>query len=469
MRSTGICRYSLFALLALAPMTSVLAQNPRHEELKQEAAAAYEAGDFAEVLNLVEEVIAEAPNDGGAWYYRASAKVELGTAAHDAEQLRAGIEDARQAIRLGGAENPEYYFPYLFGMTNLAKIENKANHAEVAIQIVDAQLAERFSLTPDQRSNFLYQRARANQQLGQTEAAIADVDQALQSVSNHFPSLMLKCDLAVQSGNHDLASASYSQLADAYPDNPVVQNNYGLYLFNLGRNEEAFDRFSRAVEADENYFMGYTNRAYVTLMQGDAVQAESDFTRSIELNPNQPVAYRFRGEAHLRQSETEEAVADYRQVAELQPQSPDAHAELGFALLFAGEAAEARTELESALQINPNFQFLNPWLCLAIVEGSSVDEARTALQTVLDKPVEQRQWFDMTTLYLLGEINDGELLAAVNPNDENVTRSQQCEAYFFIGRKLQSEGMTEEATAFFEQALEVGTPRLTAYRGALQQ
>lgn len=469
MRSLGFCRWSLFALLAFAPLSSALAQNARHEQLKLEAADAYQAREFAEVLGLAEEVLAEAPADHGALYYRASAKVEMGTASNDKELLREGIEDARQAIQFGGSENPEYYFPYLFGMTNLARVENRPNHAEVAIGIVDAQLAERLTLTAEQRANFLYQRARANNQLGQTVDAIADLDRALQAVANHFPSLMLKCEFAVQSGNHDLASATYQRAAQAYPENPVVHNNFGLYLHNLGRDDEAVDRFSRAIEADETYFMGYTNRAYVTLMLGDAVGAEADFTRSLELNPDQPVAYRFRGEARLRQSETDTAVADYRQVVVLQPQSPDAHAELGFALLFAGEANEARGEIESALQLNNRLQFLNPWLCLSIIEGSHADEARGALQATLDKPAEQRQWYDMVTLYLLGEINDGELLAAVNPTDETVTHSQQCEAFFFIGRKLQSEGNAEEATAFFEQALEVGTPRLTAYRGALQQ
>jgi Tfp pilus assembly protein PilF len=468
MRPTLI-RWTFPALLLLVLPSSAPAQNQRHEELKAQAADAYAARDFEQALSLAEEVLSEAPDDHRAWYFRASAKVEMGTAFNQTELLREGIEDARESIRLGGDENPEYYFPYLFGMTNLSKLENRANHAEVAIEIVDAELAERPALTADQRANFLYQRARANNQLAQTDAAISDLDRALQTVPNHLPSLLLKCEVAAKTGNHELASASYQQAAEMYPDNPIVQNNFGLYLFEHGNFDEAIDRFSRAVEADETYFMGYTNRAYVTLMQGNAVEAEVDFTRSLELNPQQPVAYRFRGEAHLRQSETAEAVADYRQVAELQPQSSDAHAELGFALLFAGEADEARAELEQALELNNGLQFLNPWLCLAIIEGSSPDDARSALQATLDKPVEQRQWFDMTTLYLLGEINDGELLAAVNPNDEAVTNSQQCEAYFFIGRRLQSQGMTEEATAFFEQALEVGTPRLTAYRGALQQ
>lgn len=469
MRLATLSRQLVFTICLAIPATGAWAQNARHELMLDQVEDAYQSRNFQEVLDVAEQVIAEDINNDEAWYFRASAKVEMGTASSNAVLVREGIEDSRQAIRVGGDENPEYYFPYLFGMTNLSRIENQPNHAEVALTVVDNELSTRLNLTPDQRANLLFHRARANNQLGNPDAAIVDLDRALSAVPTHLSAMTLKCELAAQTGDHDLALATYAQAVEVHPENSVVQNNYGLYLFQLGRGEEAIERFTAAVDADDSYFMGYTNRGYVLLMRGDAERAEDDFTQSLAINPRQPVAHRFRGESHLRQSETEAAVEDYQAVAQLQPQSADAHAELGFALLFAGQAETARDEFQQALQLNANYQFLNPWLCLAMVENGEADTAREAMQAALDKPEEQRQWFDMVTLYLLGEINDGELLGAVNPTDQAVSQSQQCEAFFFIGRKLQSEGMNDEATAFFEQALQVGTPRLTAYRGALQQ
>lgn len=469
MQFATLYRHLVFTICLLIPVSGAWAQNPQHDQMLEEATAAYQSGDFQEALQVAEQVIAEDERNDRAWYFRASAKIELGSASSDAALIREGIEDSRQAIRLGGADNPEYYYPYLFGMTNLSRIENRPNHAEVALTVVDEELRARVGLTPDQRANLLFHRARVNNQLGNADEAIADLDRALEAVPSHLSAMTLKCDLASRSGNNELALATYAQAIEAHPENSVVQNNYGLYLFQLGRSDEAIERFTAAVDADDSYFMGYTNRGYVLLMRGDAERAEADFTQSLAINPRQPVAHRFRGESHLRQSETEAAVEDYQAVAQLQPQSADAHAELGFALLFAGQAETARDEFQQALQLNNRYQFLNPWLCLALIENGEADAAREAMQATLDKSQEQRQWFDMVTLYLLGEINDGELLGAVNPTDEAVSQSQQCEAFFFIGRKLQSEGMQEEATAFFEQALQVGTPRLTAYRGALQQ
>ncbi len=469
MQFATLYRHLVFTVCLVLPATGAWAQNIRHDQMLEQATAAYQSGDFQEVLEVAEQVIAEDARNDQAWYFRASAKVELGTASSDAVLIREGVEDSREAIRIGGADNPEYYFPYLFGMTNLSRVENQPHHAEVALTVIDEELRVRINLTPDQRANLLFHRARVNNQLGHQDEAIADLDRALDAVPTHLSAMTLKCDLASRSGNNELALATYAQAIEAHPENPVVQNNYGLYLFQLGRGEEAIERFTAAVDADDSYFMGYTNRGYVLLMRGEVERAEADFTQSLAINPRHPVALRFRGESHLRQSETEAAVADYQGVVRLQPQSADAHAELGFALLFAGQAETACDEFQQALQLNANYQFLNPWLCLALVENGEVDAARDAMQAAIDKPEEQRQWYDMVTLYLLGEINDGELLGAVNPNDEAVSRSQQCEAFFFIGRKLQSEGMNEEATAFFEQALQVGTPRLTAYRGALQQ
>ena len=111
--------------------------NPAHDQARNDADQAHRRGDHKKAIEFATGVLVENPNDHVAYYLRASARVELGIANRDAALVRLGIADTREAIRLKPADNLNYFLPYLYGMTNLASLENKKAHAEVAVKIAD--------------------------------------------------------------------------------------------------------------------------------------------------------------------------------------------------------------------------------------------------------------------------------------------------------------------------------------------
>ena len=173
-------RYGIVLVLCFG--TNLMAQStPEHEKMRTEARTAYEQGDFATAKDLTSRILAQNPKDHAAMYLRASSRVELGVVKRDLKEIRDGIEDSRESLKIAGAPNHEIdYLPYLYGMISLANIEDKKEHANVALEVAKTVLA-RTNLTPEQRANVLYQRASAFLYLKDLNSAIEDYQAAIKS------------------------------------------------------------------------------------------------------------------------------------------------------------------------------------------------------------------------------------------------------------------------------------------------
>ena len=121
--------------------------NPEHEKLRADAKIAYEKGDFAASKDLTNKILSQNPKNHAAMYLRASSKVELGVVKRDVKEIREGIEDAQESLKIGGQAEINYYLPYLYGMVSLAQIEDKKEHANVALTVAKSVL-DRTMLTP---------------------------------------------------------------------------------------------------------------------------------------------------------------------------------------------------------------------------------------------------------------------------------------------------------------------------------
>ena len=69
-------------------------------------------------------------------------------------------------------------------------------------------------------------------------------------------------------------------------------------------------------------------------------------------------------------------------------------------------------------------------------------------------------------MFLKGQLDEAGLLNSITHDEKVVTDKQTCEAYYFIGLERLRQNKPEEAKAFFEQAVQIPYPQLSAYRGA---
>src|SRR4051812_11176948 len=118
-------RWILLVLILCFGTVASAQSNPEHEKMRNEAREAYQKGDFAKAKELTNRILAQNPKGHGALYLRASSRVELGVMKRDLKEIREGIEDSRESLKIGGGGEVNYYLPYLYGMVSLANIEEK--------------------------------------------------------------------------------------------------------------------------------------------------------------------------------------------------------------------------------------------------------------------------------------------------------------------------------------------------------
>jgi len=450
--------------LLFCVMTGVVQAQTEMDKLKEQADAAYRDRDFPKAMQICDQVLATDPNDHVALYLRGSSRVEMGIFSGNVELIRTGIADAREGIRHEGKGKAEYYLPYIYGMSHLSAFENKPIHANTARTVADSVL-EREDLTPEQRANLYYQRAQADLQLKDYAAAENDIQETLKLSPQHLAAYMLSAEVATKSKSPAEAAAAYGRVVTAFPTNPLVYNNRGMYLQSQGRTAEAMADFEKAFQLDPKFLPAYINRGFAMLESGDAAGAEAALTQVLAMDPNQVGAIGLRATARLDQNKAAAAIEDYRAVVQKAPQNPMAHADLGFAQFFTKDFQGAQTSFRTALGLAPGMRFLFPWELACKMRLGQVDPA--AYVEITSKPVDKRDWIDQIVLFQLGQSDAGSMLKAVNTTDENTKSAQLCEGYYFIGMELLRRGRDADAAAYFKQATANKLPKLSAYRGAI--
>lgn len=439
--------------------------NRQHEEWKTQADQAYRVGDFQKSIELTDRVLRADPNDHVAMYLRGSARVDLGAQQSDAELVRNGIADAREAIKIVNRVKIDYYLPYLFGMSRLSSIEGNTRHAETAREVASG-LLKMSKVTDVEKANIAFQRAQLDLQLQDNPAALEDFEQATQFEPQHLPAHLSRCDLLLQLNGPDEAELAYADVVKRFPGEPMVFNNRGMFFQSFGRTSEAQADFNRAIELNPEFTFAYTNRAFSRLQAGRFSDALADLNKSIEIDPNQPSAYSLRGTAFLQTGDARAALTDYETALKLHPESPQLRADVGFAQFFGGQYGAALASFDSAQEADPQARFLDPWRATTLVIQGRQSDAEQTFAGLVEKPAADREWFDVLTLLVLGKVTDNETLSAISEGDEQAANAQRCEAMYFIGQRRLADDQPEEAELFFRQALESKAPHLSAYRGA---
>ena len=442
--------------------------NQRHEDLKTQADQAYQRGDFDQTLELTSRVLRESPRDHVALYLQGSARIEIGTSRNQPQMVRDGIADVREAIRHAGttSPNPNYYLPYLAGMTRLSTVEGRPDHAETAVKVADQVLEKLPRLNAENRANLLYQRGNAQVFLKNYDRAIADFQAALEQERQHLGALVGLAEAYAAAGRPEQALQTYTRAVQGVPDNPLVYNNRGMYLQRLGRHDQAIADFTRALELDPQYTFAYTNRGFTLLESGNPQAAETDFNQALRIDPNQPGVYSLRGTARLAQGNLREALSDHRRVVEMDANSAVARADLGFTLFFSGDYQQALAAFDRAVAIDPQMQYLDPWRFLAMERLGRGDRARELFAESLRKEPASREWKDQVLAFQSGAQSAEELLQKVTNANATARKAQLCEAHYFIGQQQALAGDEQAAAGHFQKAVDTGVRHLSAYRGA---
>ncbi len=438
---------------------------PAHDQSRNEADQAYRRGDHKKVVEITSAVITQNPKDHVALYLRGSSRVDLGALNRDAVSVRNGITDARQAISIKADDKLNYYLPYLYGMTNLAGLENKPAHAQVAVDFATQLLAQP-KLKGEQRSNTLYQRALAFLAIADQVRAVADYQEAIRVTPTHLGARIGLADTLAATGKTAAAMTAYNDAIKAFPTNPLVYNNRGMFQQSAGKLEDSILDFSKALELDSQFAVAMTNRGFVMMSLGNFEGAENDFTESLKIDAAQPMVISLRAGSKLSRGDVEAAIKDYNDVLKWDSKNAVGHAELGFALFFHGKTQEALAEFDQAAELDNKLRFLHPWRYLAMLALGQKQQADAKFAADLAIPVAKREWGDALLIYLADKLPEQDLRKAINTTDPKSADAQTCEAEFFIGQRKLVAGQKEAAKIHFAAAIKTKSTQLSAYRGA---
>lgn len=448
-------------------------KNPEADRIRAEADQANQRGDFRRVVELANTLLTSFPTDNPhvAYYLRGGAQVELGRQAGSSKQIREGITDARQGLSTEGRRFAWLYIPYLYGLTSLAEVEKRTDHADQAIQVAGPiiQRPVGAEFTADDKANLLYQRGMAHSVRGDLNAAVRDYSEAIQLSGQFLGAHIKRAESLASLRRTREAAAAWDEAVKTFPKTMLVYNNRGTFRRSTGDLDGAVVDFSRSLEIDPKFAIGYVNRGLCLVEQNSPKAAEGDFDQALKLPLDagaQNLAYRMRAIARLAQGNAKPAIADYSAALRNAPQDATLYEERGCARFFAKDYSGSADDFAKALQLNPQLSRVLPWQALSLARGGKSAESRAVLNSVANLKPTAPAWIVKLTDNLADRIDDEALLAAAAEFSSPERASRECEAHFFIGQKRLLANEAGPAAEQFREAIASSAFTVTAYRGA---
>jgi lipoprotein NlpI len=450
------------------PAPTPVAKAEESGEMDAEHKAADEAnqrGEYTEVIRLASILLAKDEKDYFALHLRASAKIELGRQSRDTKSVRDGVADARAALAIAGKKAVWLFVPYVYGMTTLAEIESRPEHAKVAIDVLAPVLARK-DLSPSDRANLLYQRGLANFSRRELDSALADFLAATGEVSTHAGALIKTGEAYAAMNKPEEALKAYDRAVEAAPSNIVVLNDRGAYRRFRANLQGALEDFSKCLELNPGFSMGYLNRGITLYDLGQYEGAESDLTKALEAKIQPTLAHRLRGNARMGRGQTAAAMEDFAAAIALVPSYAAAYEDRGVAKLIAKDFAGAAEDFRQSIKHNPQQALAYCWLSVAVARAGDAGAAITSVEPVVKKTVPSADWVMALAQFLQGSLDEAALREAAKVGPEGGLAARTCEAEYFIGQKKLIAGDMAGAAENFKQAVATGANLMSAHRAA---
>jgi type IV pilus assembly protein PilF len=127
---------------------------------------------------------------------------------------------------------------------------------------------------------------------GNDELAMQKLQHALKLDSNSANAHHYIAQLYVKMGNNSEAETHYRKALSLTPSNPMLLNNYGVFLCRQRRLDEARDKFLAAANQPFNKTpeVAYNNAGLCALEVADTAKAEEYFRDALRVNPTMPDA-----------------------------------------------------------------------------------------------------------------------------------------------------------------------------------
>jgi tetratricopeptide (TPR) repeat protein len=190
--------------------------------------------------------------------------------------------------------------------------------AVISLNLAEDFFTQSIKMRPDDPFGYLM-RGIARSELGNSDGALADMDEAVKRSSNYVPALIRRARLVWARQQADRAIAD----------------------------------LDRAIALDGREPAAYVERAVLWFARKDFGKAGVDLDRATELGSRDVIVPILRGQILLDKKETKQAYAAFAEALKVDPSRHDAYLGLASVYLMRGQAKNAQAILDDAVRADP--------------------------------------------------------------------------------------------------------------------
>jgi len=231
------------------------------------------------------------------------------------------------------------------------------------------------------KKNYTNQRIAELKSIAQERAASGDRQAAIQqftqaiSLKPTAESYYQRANAQLDLGNYQAAVEDYTAALAKDPNYVAAYFNRGLAYLKLNQFKAAVDDYTKAIENNSQDADAYYQRGLAYHRLKNYPAAIADYTQVIQLNPEDATAFTNRGLSYSAADNKQSAIADYTQAIRLNPNDAQAYYSRGRARFFLADYQGAMEDYTEALRITPDDADIYVNRCGAYLNLAQYDRA----------------------------------------------------------------------------------------------
>lgn len=396
-------------------------------------------GKREEASRIINEILAERPNEPDTVAIRAAMTLETG----NQDQIREAIKDMESVVKsiprnailrfnLGRAylatgqtdrarqqlEDAVKMAPtFLPGKLILAELYVRVRNYATARQLADEVLAVNANSTPARLIRSATLMASGDRERARTEL-LDTLKRQPQSVEAQFQLGVLN----YQEGRLKDAETSFTHVRQQVPDNPRATLALAETYLSQGRPQQATELLTAEVSKHPEVRDLRIARANIAAVRGEYDTAIAEMSELVKQYPESADLYSRLGEYYRRKGDTASALQNLRRARELMPNNASTNLQLALMLEAAGRQSEAMPLYEQVIRIeSDNPIALNNLAYIIAESGGDLDRALTYAQRARQRLPQNADVADtLALIYIKKNLNDNAIqilsgLVAKNP------------------------------------------------------
>jgi len=370
-----------------------------------------------------------------------------GRAFYELNQCEHALKSYKQAIEL----NPNYSIAWIFLGLTQAKLGNR----EEAL----FSLNQAIKLNPDAYKAWEYH-GIALAKLGNQEEALISFNQAIKLNPDAYTAWKFRGITLEKLGVKEEATASLHKATELQYE---FWYNCANTLFDLGRDDEAFELYSKALKVRPNSYKSLYKRGIILFNSGDEDEAIKNYETALEIRPDGYEAWYNLGILQNYLGLEEKAIASYKKALENRPDAYEIWYHLGSVLFDKTRYDEAIASYDKAIEIYPDYVEAWKSRSLALRKLGHWQEAIASYKKTINiAPKNAETWYDLGDLLdNLGNCKD----AYYSYNEAVKIDPGYAEAWYQRSKVLQLLKLYREALASYETTLALNPNNIPAWNG----